>query len=116
MVLCAGVSGGVDEDMVQELPLCSCRMETPKSREILTLADRKCMATESVDRQVSLTQGLILFLYLFHSVCSLWLPPDSPFFSTLGKCWKIGMQPLLLTQISFILPTAKQMSECSSKA
>uniref|UniRef100_A0A8C7ZR04 Euchromatic histone-lysine N-methyltransferase 1b n=1 Tax=Oryzias sinensis TaxID=183150 RepID=A0A8C7ZR04_9TELE len=30
-----------------ELPLCSCRMETPKSREILILADRKCMATES---------------------------------------------------------------------
>lgn len=57
--------------MVQELPLCSCRMETPKSREILTLADRKCMATESFDRQVSLTLGLILFLYLFHSVCSL---------------------------------------------
>ncbi|XP_047017705.2 histone-lysine N-methyltransferase EHMT1 isoform X1 [Ictalurus punctatus] len=39
-------------DMVQELPLCSCRIETPKSREILTLADRKCMATESVDGQV----------------------------------------------------------------
>lgn len=38
--------------MVQELPLCSCRIETPKSREILTLADRKCMATESVDGQV----------------------------------------------------------------
>uniref|UniRef100_A0A4W5KCH0 Euchromatic histone-lysine N-methyltransferase 1b n=1 Tax=Hucho hucho TaxID=62062 RepID=A0A4W5KCH0_9TELE len=55
MVLCAGVSGAsVEPDMVQELPLCSCRMETPKSREILTLADRKCMATESVDRQVSL--------------------------------------------------------------
>lgn len=49
------VSGSVestDADMVQELPLCSCRMETPKSREILTLADRKCMATESIDGQV----------------------------------------------------------------
>uniref|UniRef100_A0A4W5LJ86 Euchromatic histone-lysine N-methyltransferase 1b n=1 Tax=Hucho hucho TaxID=62062 RepID=A0A4W5LJ86_9TELE len=71
MVLCAGVSGAVEEDLVHELPLCSCRMETPKSREILTLADRKCMATESVDRQVSLTLGLILFLHLFHSVSSL---------------------------------------------
>uniref|UniRef100_A0A674ERY9 Euchromatic histone-lysine N-methyltransferase 1b n=1 Tax=Salmo trutta TaxID=8032 RepID=A0A674ERY9_SALTR len=60
MVLCAGVSGGVDEDMVQELPLCSCRMETPKSREILTLADRKCMATESVDRQLSRCQSAVL--------------------------------------------------------
>uniref|UniRef100_A0A674ERX1 Euchromatic histone-lysine N-methyltransferase 1b n=1 Tax=Salmo trutta TaxID=8032 RepID=A0A674ERX1_SALTR len=54
------VSGGVDEDMVQELPLCSCRMETPKSREILTLADRKCMATESVDRQLSRCQSAVL--------------------------------------------------------
>ncbi|XP_077088870.1 histone-lysine N-methyltransferase EHMT1 isoform X10 [Siphateles boraxobius] len=50
----SAVSGSVestDADMVQELPLCSCRMETPKSREILTLADRKCMATESIDGQ-----------------------------------------------------------------
>uniref|UniRef100_A0A8C8ILS4 Euchromatic histone-lysine N-methyltransferase 1b n=1 Tax=Oncorhynchus tshawytscha TaxID=74940 RepID=A0A8C8ILS4_ONCTS len=63
MVLCAGVSGAmgsVEPDMVQELPLCSCRMETPKSREILTLADRKCMATESVDRQLSLCQSAVL--------------------------------------------------------
>ncbi|CAF93568.1 unnamed protein product, partial [Tetraodon nigroviridis] len=44
----------------QELPLCSCRMETPKSREILTLADRKCMATESIDGQLSRCQGAIL--------------------------------------------------------
>uniref|UniRef100_A0A8C7L8V2 Histone-lysine N-methyltransferase EHMT1-like n=1 Tax=Oncorhynchus kisutch TaxID=8019 RepID=A0A8C7L8V2_ONCKI len=60
MVLCAGVTGGVEEDMVQELPLCSCRMETPKSREILTLADRKCMATESFDRQLSRCQSAVL--------------------------------------------------------
>ncbi|KAG9354488.1 hypothetical protein JZ751_001198 [Albula glossodonta] len=49
-----GLSAGaesLDMDMVQELPLCSCRMETPKRREILTLADRRCMATESVDGQ-----------------------------------------------------------------
>ncbi|XP_038589635.1 histone-lysine N-methyltransferase EHMT1 isoform X1 [Micropterus salmoides] len=44
----------------QELPLCSCRMETPKSREILILADRKCMATESVDGQLSRCQGAIM--------------------------------------------------------
>jgi hypothetical protein len=75
MVLCAGVSGAMgseEPDMVQELPLCSCRMETPKSREILTLADRKCMATESVDRQVSLDAiGLIIFLHVSHSLCPL---------------------------------------------
>ncbi|XP_045069176.1 histone-lysine N-methyltransferase EHMT1-like isoform X2 [Coregonus clupeaformis] len=55
-----GVSEDVEADMVQELPLCSCRMETPKSREILTLADRKCMATESVDRQLSRCQSAVL--------------------------------------------------------
>ncbi|KAM9323190.1 histone-lysine N-methyltransferase EHMT1 [Pholidichthys leucotaenia] len=44
----------------QELPLCSCRMEIPKSREILILADKKCMATESVDGQLALCQGAIL--------------------------------------------------------
>uniref|UniRef100_A0A672N386 Histone-lysine N-methyltransferase EHMT1-like n=1 Tax=Sinocyclocheilus grahami TaxID=75366 RepID=A0A672N386_SINGR len=49
-----------DADMVQELPLCSCRMEMPKSREILTLADRKCMATESIDGQLSRCQSAVL--------------------------------------------------------
>lgn len=44
----------------QELPLCSCRMETPKSREILILADRKCMATESMDGQLTRCQGAVL--------------------------------------------------------
>lgn len=51
-------SSAVEE--AHELPLCSCRMETPKSREILTLADRKCMATESVDGQLTRCQGAIL--------------------------------------------------------
>uniref|UniRef100_A0AAQ4RYA9 Euchromatic histone-lysine N-methyltransferase 1b n=1 Tax=Gasterosteus aculeatus aculeatus TaxID=481459 RepID=A0AAQ4RYA9_GASAC len=55
----ADTSGSVIEE-AQELPLCSCRMETPKSREILTLADRKCMATESVDGQLTRCQGAIL--------------------------------------------------------
>uniref|UniRef100_A0A8C9RS74 Euchromatic histone-lysine N-methyltransferase 1a n=1 Tax=Scleropages formosus TaxID=113540 RepID=A0A8C9RS74_SCLFO len=43
---------GVETDLVHELPLCSCRMEAPRSREILMMADRKCMATESTDGQV----------------------------------------------------------------
>uniref|UniRef100_A0A8C4TJ17 Euchromatic histone-lysine N-methyltransferase 1b n=1 Tax=Erpetoichthys calabaricus TaxID=27687 RepID=A0A8C4TJ17_ERPCA len=43
----------MDSDGAQELPLCSCRMETPKSREILTLANKKCMATESSDGELS---------------------------------------------------------------
>ncbi|XP_010875942.3 histone-lysine N-methyltransferase EHMT1 isoform X3 [Esox lucius] len=56
----SGTVGVVEADMVQELPLCSCRIETPKSREILTLADRKCMATESVDRQLTQCQSAVL--------------------------------------------------------
>uniref|UniRef100_A0A4W6FDX2 Euchromatic histone-lysine N-methyltransferase 1b n=1 Tax=Lates calcarifer TaxID=8187 RepID=A0A4W6FDX2_LATCA len=53
-----GGSSAVEE--AQELPLCSCRMETPKSREILILADRKCMATESVDGQLTRCQSAVL--------------------------------------------------------
>ncbi|XP_028827754.1 histone-lysine N-methyltransferase EHMT1 isoform X2 [Denticeps clupeoides] len=58
----AGVCGGVNgsETDVQELPLCCCRMETPKSREILTLADWKCMATESIDGRLTKCQGAVL--------------------------------------------------------
>ncbi|XP_015228677.1 PREDICTED: histone-lysine N-methyltransferase EHMT1 isoform X3 [Cyprinodon variegatus] len=52
-------SGSAIEE-AQELPLCSCRMETPKSREILILADRKCMATESVDGQLTRCQSAVL--------------------------------------------------------
>ncbi|XP_026153589.1 histone-lysine N-methyltransferase EHMT1 isoform X2 [Mastacembelus armatus] len=57
--LSKGISGTAVEE-AQELPLCSCRMETPKSREILILADRKCMATESVDGQLTRCQGAVL--------------------------------------------------------
>ncbi|XP_053705235.1 histone-lysine N-methyltransferase EHMT1 isoform X3 [Synchiropus splendidus] len=51
---------GSTMEEAQELPLCSCRMETPKSREILILADRKCMATESVDGHLTRCQGAVL--------------------------------------------------------
>ncbi|XP_026195320.1 histone-lysine N-methyltransferase EHMT1b isoform X3 [Anabas testudineus] len=54
-----GPSGTAVEE-AQELPLCSCRMETPKSREILILADRKCMATESIDGQLTRCQSAVL--------------------------------------------------------
>ncbi|XP_029025325.1 histone-lysine N-methyltransferase EHMT1 isoform X2 [Betta splendens] len=53
-------SSGTTVEEAQELPLCSCRMETPKSREILILADRKCMATESVDGQLTRCQAAVL--------------------------------------------------------
>lgn len=48
----------VETDGLQEVPLCSCRMETPKSREITTLANNQCMATESVDHEVSSSRSL----------------------------------------------------------
>uniref|UniRef100_A0A8C0JC94 [histone H3]-lysine(9) N-methyltransferase n=1 Tax=Chelonoidis abingdonii TaxID=106734 RepID=A0A8C0JC94_CHEAB len=50
-----GLSNGpeaIEMDGLQEVPLCSCRMETPKSREITTLANNQCMATESVDNEL----------------------------------------------------------------
>lgn len=50
-----GLSNGpeaMEVDGLQEVPLCSCRMETPRSREITTLANNQCMATESVDSEV----------------------------------------------------------------
>ncbi|KAM5330716.1 histone-lysine N-methyltransferase EHMT1 isoform 4-T4 [Glossophaga mutica] len=49
--LVSGPDAGVT-DGLQEVPLCSCRMETPKSREITTLANNQCMATESVDHEL----------------------------------------------------------------
>ncbi|CAO2598461.1 Histone-lysine N-methyltransferase EHMT1 [Lemmus lemmus] len=56
MCLCdLGLASGPDvleTDGLQEVPLCSCRMETPKSREISTLANNRCMATESVDHEL----------------------------------------------------------------
>uniref|UniRef100_A0A8C4Q5B4 Euchromatic histone-lysine N-methyltransferase 1a n=1 Tax=Eptatretus burgeri TaxID=7764 RepID=A0A8C4Q5B4_EPTBU len=41
------------EDGLQELPLCSCRMEAPKNREITKLSNGKCMATESINGQLT---------------------------------------------------------------
>ncbi|XP_064210555.1 histone-lysine N-methyltransferase EHMT1a [Anguilla rostrata] len=46
-----------ETDTVPELPLCSCRMETPRRREILSLSQRRCMATESMDGQLSRCQN-----------------------------------------------------------
>ncbi|XP_014437532.1 histone-lysine N-methyltransferase EHMT1 [Tupaia chinensis] len=50
-----GLANGPDAletDGLQEVPLCSCRMETPRSREITTLANNQCMATERVDHEL----------------------------------------------------------------
>ncbi|KAJ6654591.1 hypothetical protein lerEdw1_006744 [Lerista edwardsae] len=60
----AGLSNGPgateEEDSLQEVPLCSCRMETPKSREITTLANNQCMATDSVDKELSCCTNRVL--------------------------------------------------------
>ncbi|XP_058015138.1 histone-lysine N-methyltransferase EHMT1 isoform X3 [Ahaetulla prasina] len=53
-------SGAMETDGLQEVPLCSCRMETPKSREITTLANNQCMATESVDKELSRCTNRVL--------------------------------------------------------
>ncbi|XP_067327959.1 histone-lysine N-methyltransferase EHMT1 isoform X2 [Anolis sagrei] len=58
-----GLSNGpetVEADSLQEVPLCSCRMETPKSREITTLANNQCMATESIDKELSRCTNRVL--------------------------------------------------------
>ncbi|XP_028570813.2 histone-lysine N-methyltransferase EHMT1 isoform X1 [Podarcis muralis] len=58
-----GLSNGpetMETDSLQEAPLCSCRMETPKSREITTLANNQCMATESVDKELSRCTSQVL--------------------------------------------------------
>ncbi|XP_058158795.1 histone-lysine N-methyltransferase EHMT1 isoform X4 [Dasypus novemcinctus] len=49
-----------ETDGLQEVPLCSCRMETPKSREMTTLAHSQCMATESTDHELGrCTHGVV---------------------------------------------------------
>lgn len=46
----------MEADDVLEPPLCSCRMETPKNQDVVTLAEGKCMAVESVDGKVEYNQ------------------------------------------------------------
>ncbi|XP_032905138.1 histone-lysine N-methyltransferase EHMT1 isoform X3 [Amblyraja radiata] len=46
-------SDSVELDKLQEVPLCSCRMETSKGREMVKLATNKCMATENIDEELN---------------------------------------------------------------
>lgn len=43
----------MESDETLEPPLCSCRMETPRNQDVVTLAEGKCMAVEGVDGKVS---------------------------------------------------------------
>ncbi|XP_078282522.1 histone-lysine N-methyltransferase EHMT1-like isoform X5 [Rhinoraja longicauda] len=53
-------SDSVELDKLQELPLCSCRMETSKSREIVKLANNKCMATENIDEELNSCINIVI--------------------------------------------------------
>ncbi|XP_058158809.1 histone-lysine N-methyltransferase EHMT1 isoform X18 [Dasypus novemcinctus] len=61
-----------ETDGLQEVPLCSCRMETPKSREMTTLAHSQCMATESTDHEGSFMecQPESSISHRFHKDCA----------------------------------------------
>uniref|UniRef100_A0A673M1D9 Histone-lysine N-methyltransferase EHMT1-like n=1 Tax=Sinocyclocheilus rhinocerous TaxID=307959 RepID=A0A673M1D9_9TELE len=53
-------SSDMEADDSLEPPLCSCRMEAPKNQDVVTLAEGKCMAVESVDGKLSLCRKVIL--------------------------------------------------------
>ncbi|XP_029467385.1 histone-lysine N-methyltransferase EHMT1 isoform X3 [Rhinatrema bivittatum] len=46
-------SEGMEVDGLQDVPLCSCRMETPKSQEITEEENDHCMATECANNELS---------------------------------------------------------------
>nr|DBA20512.1 TPA: hypothetical protein GDO54_017284 [Pyxicephalus adspersus] len=53
---CPGVcneSSSMDTERFEELPLCSCRMEAPSVERVCEQANNMCMATESVDGELS---------------------------------------------------------------
>uniref|UniRef100_A0A673IIZ6 Voltage-dependent N-type calcium channel subunit alpha-1B-like n=1 Tax=Sinocyclocheilus rhinocerous TaxID=307959 RepID=A0A673IIZ6_9TELE len=50
----------MEADDTLEPPLCSCRIEAPKNQDVVTLAEGKCMAVESVDGKLSLCRKVIL--------------------------------------------------------
>ncbi|XP_018420918.1 PREDICTED: histone-lysine N-methyltransferase EHMT1 [Nanorana parkeri] len=46
-------SDNMELDGLQGIPLCSCRMETPKEDEVMENAGDRCMAVESSDQELS---------------------------------------------------------------
>ncbi|XP_053577957.1 histone-lysine N-methyltransferase EHMT2 isoform X2 [Bombina bombina] len=46
-------SSSMDTERFEELPLCSCRMEAPSVGRVCEQANNKCMATESIDGELS---------------------------------------------------------------
>lgn len=100
----SGLANGPDSvtDGLQEVPLCSCRMETPKSREITTLANNQCMATESVDHEVNGLQNPLLQRKHY---CPATNRPLIPVIPLGGDPWVFSMKP-----------PAQAETECQSSA
>ncbi|XP_040261388.1 histone-lysine N-methyltransferase EHMT2 isoform X3 [Bufo bufo] len=46
-------SSSMDTERFEELPLCSCRMEAPSVERVCEQANNMCMATESIDGELS---------------------------------------------------------------
>ena len=50
--VCIEGSDGGETERLEELPLCSCRMEAPRVDGASQQANRQCMATESINGEV----------------------------------------------------------------
>uniref|UniRef100_A0A671S563 Histone-lysine N-methyltransferase EHMT1-like n=1 Tax=Sinocyclocheilus anshuiensis TaxID=1608454 RepID=A0A671S563_9TELE len=57
----------MEADDTLEPPLCSCRIEAPKNQDVVTLAEGKCMAVESVDGKVEHVSSTFTPLQQLHS-------------------------------------------------
>eukprot|EP00061_Rhincodon_typus_P017805 g46670.t1 len=77
-------SDSVELDKLQELPLCSCRMETPKSQEIVKLANNKCMATENIDEEFVLWKVPYTYSLCKHEC--------APHYSKFDDVWDVTMK------------------------
>lgn len=62
-------SDNMEVDGLQGIPLCSCRMETPKEDELMEKAGDRCMAVESSDQEVR-NRGLHRVEFIYHLVSS----------------------------------------------
>lgn len=50
-----------DTERLEELPLCSCRMEAPRVENTSHRVTRQCMATESINGEVRLVYTHVLY-------------------------------------------------------
>lgn len=50
-----------DTERLEELPLCSCRMEAPRVESTSHRVTQQCMATESINGEVSLAHSHVKY-------------------------------------------------------